>query len=214
MLSHTLIAGVTGSGKSYCEHKLIDRLLESDARLFLIDPKRVELMSYKSHPHVKGYARTSDETMMLLQNVQMLMDGRYMTMESQGITETDKPPVYVVLDEAAAIMESSKQNKTRATEILYNIAFLGRAARVFLVCCTQRSTADIIPRKISVNLSNIVCLRQAKPVDSRELIGIPDACTLPLIGYAYIDKPDFPNPMKVNTDQVWELLDKPPVIDD
>lgn len=207
MLSHTLINGVTGSGKSYCEHKLIDKLLnDGKAWLFLADPKRVELLKYKSHPQVRRYASDPDDIVNLLHEAEMLMQDRYIIMERDMLTEIDRDPVYVIIDETAAVIDNKYAQKS-----IYNIAFLGRAARVFLVLCSQRSTRDVIPRNITVNLENIVCLRQRKPVDSRELIGIPNACELPRIGFAYISKPDYVNPVRVSTDEVWERLLQEPI---
>ncbi len=201
---HTLIAGVSGSGKSYTENNLIKKLLEKDSALILIDPKRVELTEYKSHPKVIRYAVEVDDCIDSLYQAESIMMDRYRVMQNQGLKTYEGGPLYIIIDEVAPLVRGDSKKEVR--ERLYQISSLGRAAKVFLIVCTQRSTADILPRDIVVNL-DIVCLRQRKPIDSRELIGIPDACKLPRIGFCYIFGDNFSRPLKISTDEVWNRLD-------
>lgn len=200
---HTLIAGVSGSGKSYVENKLIKNLLEKEAALILLDPKKVELIEYKNNPKVVRYASEVDDCIDCLYEAESEMIDRYRVMQEKGLKDYDGGPLYVVIDEIAPLARGESKKEVR--ERLYQLSSLGRAAKVFLIICTQRSTADVLPRDIVVNL-DIVCLRQRKPVDSRELIGIPDACKLPRIGYAYIFGDTFSRPIKISTDEVWNRL--------
>ena len=201
---HTLIAGVSGSGKSYVENLLIKKLLEKEAALILIDPKRVELVEYKESLKVLRYASEIDDCLDALYEAESVMMDRYRYMQSNGLKSYPGSPLYIILDEVAPIARGSE--KKEVLERLYQISSLGRAAKVFLYICTQRSTADVLPRDIVVNL-DIVCLRQRKPIDSRELIGIPDACKLPRIGYCYIFGDTFSRPIKISTDEVWNRLE-------
>lgn len=200
---HTLIAGVSGSGKSYTEHKLIDKLIKENSALILIDPKRVELCEYKSEPNVIRYANDIDDCIDCLYQAESEMMDRYRTMQAAGLKEFDGDPLYVIIDEIAPLARG--EDKKEVCERLYQISSLGRAAKVLLVICTQRSTADVLPRDIVINL-DVVCLRQRKPRDSQELIGTPDAAKLPRIGYCYIFGDNFSRPIKVSTDSVWDRL--------
>ena len=200
---HTLIAGVSGSGKSYVEHGLIDKLIGTDCAIMLLDPKRVELCEYKNDPHVIRYAAEIDDCIDSLYQAESAMMDRYRDMQQKGIKEYDGGPLYVVLDEVAPLARGD--DKKEVLERLYQLSSLGRAAKVLLVVCTQRSTADVLPRDIVVNL-DVVCLRQRKPRDSQELIGIPDAAKLPRIGFCYIFGDTFSRPIKVSTDEVWNRL--------
>ena len=202
-MMHTLLAGVSGSGKSYTEHKLIDKLLNEGSALILIDPKKVELCEYKTDPHVIRYATDTDDCIDCLYDAESTMYDRYRHMQNEGLKSYSGDPLYIIIDEIAPLARGD--NKKEVLERLYQISSLGRAAKVFLVICTQRSTADCIPRDIVVNL-DVVCLRQRKPRDSQELIGIPDAAKLPRIGFCYIFGDNFSRPIKVSTDEVWTRL--------
>lgn len=203
-MMHTLLAGVSGSGKSYTEHKLIDKLIKEEAALILIDPKRVELSEYKEDPHVIRYATDTDDCIDCLYEAESTMYDRYRYMQEKGLKLYPGGPMYIILDEIAPLVRGD--NKKEVLERLYQISSLGRAAKVLLIICTQRSTADCIPRDIVVNM-DVVCLRQRKPRDSQELIGIPDAAKLPRIGFCYIFGDNFSRPIKVSTDDVWSRLE-------
>ena len=195
-MMHTLFAGCTGSGKSYAEKLFIDSLPQT-TMLILLDPKRVELRKYKDDPRTLRYANDIDSCLDALKEAERRMNRRYVEMEASEETIYSGAPICVIVDEAAALMDCGGPDKKDAIQAMYNIAFLGRAAKVYLILCTQRATHDTIPRKISVNLENIVCLRQKKPIDSRELVGLPDAYRFPKYGQCYLSMPDMLRPERM-----------------
>lgn len=203
MKGHVLIAGVTGAGKSFAEHKLIEMALASGSEVVLLDPKMVELREYIGHEGVVQYADDMDDIAYALDDQCYVMDERYNEMIQKGIKTYDGKDRFIFLDETADLMVLKKNQSVKP---LNRLSMLGRAAKVWLVLCTQRATADIIPRSIVINLDNIVCLRQAKPIDSNQLIGRSGAEKLPRIGYAYLKTPDIPVPMKFRTEDVINML--------
>lgn len=198
-MMHTLLAGTTGSGKSYTEKMLIDAL-PNTTQLILLDPKRVELRKYRDDPRCIRYANDVDSCLDALREAERHMNRRYIEMETADETIYSGSPICVVVDEAAALMDCGGADKKDAIQAMYNIAFLGRAAKVYLILCTQRATHDTIPRKISVNLENIICLRQKKPIDSRELVGLPDAYRFPKYGQCYLSMPDMMRPERMTVE--------------
>ena len=203
MQGHTLIAGVTGSGKSYCEHNIIQRLMETDAEFMMLDPKRVELREYQNNERVKAYADEMIDIQFALQDACDEMDNRYNKMIMDKVKQYQGNDLYVVIDETMDIMV---QRKKQCVPYLERLSSLGRAAKVWLIMCTQRSTFDVIPRTICINLDNIVCLRQAKAVDSNQLIGHAGAERLPRFGKGYLKTPDISRPILCSTDEIVTRL--------
>ena len=75
---NTLIAGVIGSGKSFTEKIIIENLIkETDSRLVLIDPKKVELHQYSQNMRTMWYADDEESIYETLCNVYDLMELRF-----------------------------------------------------------------------------------------------------------------------------------------
>ena len=95
-----LIAGVIGSGKSYTENKIIEKLKsEPDVQMVFIDPKKVELHQYKSLPNCLWYADDEQGIYDTLCKVYGLMEARYQVMQQKCQKNTDEPHVFVFVDE-------------------------------------------------------------------------------------------------------------------
>ena len=109
-MMHTLIAGTTGSGKSYAEKLLIDSL-PATTMLILLDPKRVELRKYKDDPRTLRYANDVDSCLDALKEAERRMNRRYMEMETADETIYSGDPICVVVDEAAALMDCGGPDK-------------------------------------------------------------------------------------------------------
>jgi len=201
---NTLIAGVIGSGKSYTEKSIIKQLLNSpDARLVLIDPKKVELMGYRYASNCLWYADDEEAIYETLCNVYDLMESRFQKMKAAGQTETDDPHIFVFIDEMAFLMQSRR--KKEYVRMLNQITLLGRAAHIHLILCTQVATQDVIPACIRDNMTNIVCLRQRDAGKYRYLLGCYPG-RLPLVGYAYVFTPSMERPEKMETEKIWDAI--------
>jgi S-DNA-T family DNA segregation ATPase FtsK/SpoIIIE len=85
-----LIAGTTGSGKSVMIHSIIACLLmqasPDDVRLWMIDPKQVELPPYNGIPHLlEPVVVDPQEAVALLQRVCNEMENRYRLLSQVGV---------------------------------------------------------------------------------------------------------------------------------
>ena len=182
---HLLIAGSTGSGKSVLINTLIYTALYNAphrTQLILIDPKRVELIDYKYLPHTITYASEPDQITAALSYAVDLMERRYKTMQFNREKKSGESHVYIVIDEFADLMTTQKRQTMPA---IIRLAQLGRAANIHLTLATQRPTKDIINGQIKVNLDSRVGLRCPTAQDSRNIINVKGAESLPRYGYGY-----------------------------
>lgn len=171
---HLMVAGATGSGKSVVINALIYTALfckptegEGGAQLILIDPKRVELVGFKCLPHTLRYASEPAEMVQALVYAMSITEGRYHTMQRQGVKKWDGGQVYIVIDEFADLMTT---NKKQVQPLIQRLAQIGRAAGVHIILATQCPLAKVIPTEIKVNFDAILGLRTATPQHSRNII--------------------------------------------
>ena len=208
---HILIAGSTGSGKSVLINSFIYTALynaPTQTQFILIDPKRVELYSYKVLPHTRIYASEPPEILGALNAAIDTMEQRYKIMQAAGQKETSAPDIYVIIDELADLFTTQKRE---TTPLIARLAQLGRAAHIHLIAATQRPTKDIINGQIKVNLDSRIALRCPTAQDSRNIINIKGAETLPRYGCGYYYTPETMQPIKVNipytsADQIAERV--------
>ena len=182
---HTLIAGITGSGKSVLINRLLcDCLATSPGsyEFILIDPKRVELQAYKQTKQCLKYASEPAKIVAALDFAIQVMESRYKYMQARGQKEYQYQALLVVIDELADLMTT---NRKECLPRLQRIAQLGRAAKVYLLAATQSPSRKTIPAELVLNFQNRVALRCAFPIESRQIIGSDLACGLPQYGQAY-----------------------------
>ena len=141
-MPHLLIAGSTGSGKSVMINTIITALIKQMPTermgLVLIDPKRVELSSFKKDKHLLGgkIIFEYDEAIMILKGLTDEMERRYKLLESteckdiahynmiSGGTTGKMPYIVTVIDEFADLILQGKNTERRkkAMGSLQNIA--------------------------------------------------------------------------------------------
>lgn len=188
--THLLIAGCTGSGKSTLIKGILNALLikpPSELGLILIDPKRTELDPYKRLPHVVKYADTNADAISALRYASTLMGKRFDEMKQQGLQETTRPHVYIIIDELADLILNAKCD---VLPLLQSIAQLGRAARIHLIAATQSPSRKTLPAEIMVNITAQVALRCRSAIESRQIVGVAGAEELPKYGEIIFYTPD------------------------
>ena len=170
----TLIAGVTGGGKSVAQWNLMNACLARPKQwlLFGMDMKKVELSQLRQFGVAVG--TTYEDCRDIACFVQKVMMDRYELMESLGINNWGdlpedhpshgSPAILLLCDEAGELLapiagksDEAKEQQECQDQIraaMESIARLGRAARVFITCAAQRPSSDIIPMQIRQNMSN------------------------------------------------------------
>lgn len=167
----TLVAGVTGGGKSVGQWNFMNGCLmrPKEWLLFGIDMKKVELSQLRQYGVAVG--TTYEDARDVACFVQKVMMDRYEIMEKKGINNWGDmpasergPAIFLLCDELGECLapisgkdDASKNNQECQDMIraaLESIARLGRASRVFVLGAAQRPSADILPMQIRQNMSN------------------------------------------------------------
>ncbi|MBM4043724.1 MAG: DNA translocase FtsK [Planctomycetes bacterium] len=199
-MPHLLIAGATGSGKSVCINSIIMSILMSqypeDVKLLIVDPKMVELSTFKDIPHLLSPVVTDmkkaaavldwavnkmDERYSLLARAGVRNISGYNKLGEEGIRkrlmpEEDAdladvpfrmPHVVIVVDELADLMMvASKEVEGAVTRLSQK----SRAVGIHLILATQRPSVDVITGLIKANLPARVSFHVSSKVDSRTIL--------------------------------------------
>ncbi|MBI4334551.1 MAG: DNA translocase FtsK, partial [Chloroflexi bacterium] len=182
-MPHLLIAGATGSGKTVCLNTIITCLLiqntPDDVRFMMIDPKRVELVSFNNVPHlVTPVIVDNERAVEALRWMNKEMDNRYTRMAAAGARnieaynknrppETAMPYLILVIDELADLMMTAYDEVER---IICRLAQLARATGIHLVVATQRPSVDVITGLIKANFPTRISFAVTSQVDSRTIL--------------------------------------------
>lgn len=173
---HTIIAGVTGSGKSVLLNDIIYTIIKNysadDCRLILCDPKRIEFAKYKRLPHVLRYGNDTYSIISALRKAHDLMEQRYRIAESDPWEEPDFIPVYVIIDELADLLQAEdRQLRKEYTSVLYELVRKSRSANIHLIVATQSPQKSCFPSWVQNNFTMKVALRCDTPIQSQQILG-------------------------------------------
>ncbi|MGY4689187.1 DNA translocase FtsK [Salibacterium sp. K-3] len=183
-MPHGLIAGATGSGKSVCINSILLSLLykadPDEVKLMLIDPKMVELASYKDIPHlVTPVINDAKEATAGLKRAVAEMNERYEKLAAEGVRDIKKynekmeskadkmPYMVIVIDELADLMMVSPQD---VEDAICRIAQKARACGIHLLVATQRPSVDVITGLIKANIPSRTAFAVSSQADSRTIL--------------------------------------------
>jgi S-DNA-T family DNA segregation ATPase FtsK/SpoIIIE len=183
-MPHLLIAGQTGSGKSVCLNSIILSILYSktpeECELILVDPKRVEMASYKSIPHLRCpvVTETSDAIEVFTSLIEemehryeLLANANVRNIESFNETTSAKLPYIVMLvDEMSDLLTSNKEMTKQLEEMIVRLAQKSRAAGIHLVLATQRPVKEVVTGLIKANMPSRIAFQVASQIDSRVIL--------------------------------------------
>ena len=195
-MPHLLIAGSTGSGKSVAINAMIMSVLykatPDEARLILVDPKRLELGVYEGVPHLYTPIITEPKLAAnALRNAVREMERRLKLLAEKGVRNIDQfnrlfqdgetpslfdeekeddrplPYIIIVIDELADLMMLDQGN---VEESITRLAQMARAVGIHLILATQRPSVDVITGLIKANFPARISFRVATKVDSRTIL--------------------------------------------
>ena len=189
-MTHILVAGTSGSGKTAFLHSIIISLImkysPTDLRLILIDPKKTEFVVYEGLPHLVINEVLSD-TNKVIQSLNWAigeMERRYdlFNKKSRAGTyvinideynanlsegEEKLPKIVIIADEVAAMMQDAKKDME---DRIQNLTQKSRATGIHVILATQRPSTDVITGVIKSNLKSRIALSVAQEIDSRVIL--------------------------------------------
>ncbi len=212
-MPHLLVAGTTGSGKSFCMNALISCLVlnnpPEDLHLIMIDPKKVELVRFNGLPHLIGKVEVeADRAVGVLRWLTAEMDRRYelfslvnarnlngYNRKVARLPDRKKLPVIgVFIDELADLMHTYPGDVERT---LCRLAQMARATGIHLVVATQRPSTDVITGLIKANFPARLSFAVASSMDSRVILDTVGAEQLLGKGDMLFLPPDAASPLRV-----------------
>ncbi len=182
---HLLIGGATNSGKSVLVNSIICSILfrksPDEVRLFLIDPKIVELKLYNGCPHLLTPVITEPKkAFQALQYCISEMERRYTLLDALGVRDVRAfnkkarkervqrlPYIVIVVDEFADLMATTGKE---LESTLARLAAMARAVGIHMVLATQRPSIDVITGLIKANIPSRIAFMVANKFDSRIII--------------------------------------------
>lgn len=189
-MTHLLVAGSTGAGKSVFLNSLIISLImrysPEELRLILIDPKQVEFIVYDKLPHlmINEIITDANKVISVLNWAIKEMERRYTLFQqktvsgklvreideynaSLDVSEEKLPKIVLIVDELADLMLVAKKD---IEDRIQRLTQKSRAAGIHLVIATQRPSVDVITGIIKSNLPTRIAFRVAQEVDSRTIL--------------------------------------------
>lgn len=201
-ISHLLIAGATGQGKTVALHAMITSLLYSkhpgELKFVMIDPKRIEFTPYgKIERHFLAKMESEEaiitdpyKAVDMLNILCLEMDNRLELKKEAGvrnIVEYNEKftsqrldsrhghrylPYIVVVIDEFADLIMSVR---KIENLVARLAQIGHAAGIHLIIATQRPNVKVITGLIKANFPAYIAFRVVSRIDSRTIIDSPGA---------------------------------------
>ncbi|MDR2494143.1 MAG: DNA translocase FtsK [Spirochaetaceae bacterium] len=184
-MSHLLIAGAPGSGKSVCLNGLILSVLyqksPAECRFLMIDPKIGELRRYNDIPHLLTPVITEPKrAFQALQYCVFETERRYACLDSlevrdirsynrrikeRGIGVDHLPYIVVVINEFSGLLAGKTFESSLA-----RLAAISPAVGIHLVLTTSRLSIDVITGLIKASIPSRIAFMVSSKLESRTLM--------------------------------------------
>jgi DNA segregation ATPase FtsK/SpoIIIE, S-DNA-T family len=176
-VSHALIAGTTGSGKTELARVMIASLVrfnrQAQLQLLLIDPKNRGFAPFRGLPHLLQPIVTECEA--ALEALRAVVD-EMIRRDQEG---RSSPRIVIFIDELADLaLVSPKELQT----LLTRLAQRGREAGIHLIACTQKPSADIVGSLVKANFPVRLVGSVTTPEDAKVATGLARTGAEKLLG--------------------------------
>ncbi len=207
-LTHLLVTGTSGSGKSVFLHSMMISLLmrntPDELRFIIVDPKIVEFSKYRDLPHLLcPIIKEPEQALNILNKLIDEMNYRYNLMEDRDFNDIKDynkdycipnkiptiPNIVVILDEYGDLVD----NCPAVSKAVLTLSGKARACGIHLVIATQSPRTSIISGPIKNNFPTRVALLCAGVNDSINVIDCGGAEKLAGNGDMLLKCPLFAN---------------------
>jgi len=177
-VTHALVAGATGCGKTELLRSLILSLAiynrQADLQVLLIDPKRRGLIPLQDLPHLLSPVATTPE------EAQSVLEYAVAEMERRDRDHAPPTPRIVIgIDEVGDLLSVADK---KVEQLLVRLTQRGREAGFHVIVSTQRPSADAIPGALKANLPARLIGRVASAQEALMAAGIPGTNAELLVG--------------------------------
>lgn len=152
---HTLLCGMSGSGKSFCELILFGRhiLANPNGEYYFADYKQDDSFSFlRECPRYYPYIKTIDALNIVYEKFQNRLSG----------TDKTRHPIVLIWDEyisnILSLLNEDKKKATLVMNMVSEILMLGRSLSVRLLISCQRADAMAFPSGSRLNYGIIIIL--------------------------------------------------------
>ncbi len=201
-LTHLLVAGTTGSGKSISINTAIMSLCcyntPDKLGLILIDPKRVEFAKFENLPHlIVPVIQEMTQAFEVLTELVQEMERRYYILSQLNRTKNDGEfkKIVLVIDELTDLVMTNKEVKSLLVRILQK----GRACGIHCIIGTQSPRATILDGVTLANLPSRLALTCASVRESCLILGHKGAEQLQGKGDAILKTPESTNETRLQS---------------
>ncbi|MFD2420688.1 type VII secretion protein EccCa [Amycolatopsis pigmentata] len=195
---HGMCVGATGSGKSELLRTLVLAMATThtseDLNFILVDFKGgAAFLGFDQLPHTSAVITNLADELELVDRMQDALTGEmnrrqehlrasgnyasrrdYEAARAQGVPLEPMPALFIVIDEFSEMLSS----KPEFIDVFAMIGRLGRSLGVHLLLASQRLDEGRI-HKVETHLSYRIGLRTFSAMESRSVLGVPDAYELP-----------------------------------
>ena len=222
-MSHLLIGGRTGAGKSVWVnsmiYSLISRYSPEEVRFVMIDPKVMELQVYNNIPHMLApVIHNVNDVIRALDWLVNEMKNRFQKFEEQNVINIggfnkkikngeiageSLPIIVCIIDELADLMMI---NPRKIEILLVRLAQLGKSAGIHLIVATNRPTHDVLSELMISNFPSRIAFKVTSPKESRLILNFPDAEYLAGFGdMLYLMPPNLNDaPTRAQSYFIWD----------